>query len=317
MRVLALVPGSISEQILFFPTLDDLKQSYPGATIDVVIEPRAKAAYRLCQAVNQTISFDFQDRNSPSDWANLLGIIRDDYYEVAFSLGSQWRLGLLLWLAGIPTRVGYAGTAGKLFLTQSVALKTEQYVAHQYHDLLQGLNIATPCPDLAITIPKADLDWAEAERQRLGVQTSGYVLMHNGSGPAQAIAAAYPGQCWQQIVQDFQNRQPDLPIVLISGPDDGTWSGDLSPACPGLKASTPSNLGQLAAMIAGANLMLCPDSAAMHLAVALKVYTLALFGVTDPKKQLPSSDRFIGIQSPTGKLADIPPETVLAKVWGE
>jgi len=74
-------------------------------------------------------------------------------------------------------------------------------------------------------------------------------------------------------------------------------------------------LGQLAALIAGANLMLCTDSAPMHLAVAVQTYTLALFGPTDPAKLLPRSDKFVGIQSPTGSMADISPATVLAKIW--
>ncbi len=54
-------------------------------------------------------------------------------------------------------------------------------------------------------------------------------------------------------------------------------------------------------MVAGANLMLCTDSVAMHLAVAVQTYTIALFGATEPRKLLPPSDRFIGIKSPTTK----------------
>ncbi|NJL39626.1 MAG: lipopolysaccharide heptosyltransferase family protein, partial [Leptolyngbyaceae cyanobacterium SM1_4_3] len=65
-----------------------------------------------------------------------------------------------------------------------------------------------------------------------------------------------------------------------------------------------------------ANLLLCTDSAPMHLAVALKVYTLALFGPTDPAKLLPASDKFLGIKSPTGNIADVDPQTVLKQVWG-
>jgi len=47
MRILALVLGGTGDQLLFFPTLDTLKQQYPKAEIDVVVEPRAMAAYRI------------------------------------------------------------------------------------------------------------------------------------------------------------------------------------------------------------------------------------------------------------------------------
>lgn len=320
MRVVALVPGGIGDQVLFFPTLDDLKQAYPKAEIDVVVEPRAKGAYRVSKSINDVITFDFKDRSSPADWANLLGVLRDRTYDVVISLGQRWGVGLLLWLTGIPIRISYGGSAGAMFLTQAVPLKQEQYAAQMYHDLLQGLNITTPTPDLAISIPKSDLDWAEAEQKRLGLSASGYVLIHGGSSQLaqiKGIDKIYPVESWQQIVEDFQKRQPDLPIVVVKGPDDAALVAALTQSCPALKVTQPGDVGKLAAMIAGANLMLCTDSAPMHLAVALKVYTLALFGPTDPEKLLPKSDKFLAIASPTRKMADIPPQTVLAKVWGE
>jgi ADP-heptose:LPS heptosyltransferase len=320
MRVVALVPGGIGDQILFFPTLDDLRQAYPNAEIDVVVEPRAKSAYQVCKVVNEVISFDFKDRNSPADWANLLGVLRDRDYSVAISLGQRWAVGLLLWLTGIPVRISYGSNAiGQLFLTNSVPLKADQYAARMYHDLLQGLNINTPTPDLSISIPKRDLDWAEAEQKRLGIAGSGYVLIHGGSSElarSKGIDKIYPIEGWQQIIQDFQQRQPDLPLVIVQGPDDREFVAALTQSCLGLKVTQPETIGKLAAMIAGANLMLCTDSAPMHLAVALKVFTLALFGPTDPEKLLPAGEKFLGIKSPTGNITDISPQTVLTKIWG-
>ncbi|MDJ0550859.1 MAG: lipopolysaccharide heptosyltransferase family protein, partial [Microcystis sp. M49637_WE12] len=39
MRILTLVPGGISNQLLFFPTLETLQQTYPQSSIDVLVEP--------------------------------------------------------------------------------------------------------------------------------------------------------------------------------------------------------------------------------------------------------------------------------------
>ena len=103
MRIVALVPGGIGDQILFFPTLNDLKRYYPEAQLDVVVEPRSQGAYRVCKVVRDTIPFNFKDRNSLADWGNFVGVIRDREYDVALSLGQRGGVGLLLWLTGIRT----------------------------------------------------------------------------------------------------------------------------------------------------------------------------------------------------------------------
>lgn len=323
MRIVALVPGGIGEQILFFPTLESLKQTYPSVDIDVVVEPRAKSAYRICPSVNQVIPFDFKDRNSPADWANLLGILRDRYYDIVIASESRWRIGLLLWLAGTPIRLGYSEGGGSLFFTHSVPYKPEQYAAQVNYDLLSALDIKAPCPPLSISVPKGDIDWADAERKRLELGEAGYVIMYGGEGdrakPSSSSDNAnvkYPMEHWQTIIRDFQSRQPSLPIVLIQNAGSDSFTSELKRTCPGVKLTQPGEISQLAAMIAGANLLLCTNSIPMHLAVALGVYTLALFGDDDPSKLLPKSDKFQAIQSATGKMADISPQTVLDRVWG-
>ncbi len=318
MRVVALVPGGIGEQILFFPTLDDLKRNFPDAQIDVFVEPRSKAAYRVSKSVNEVLAFDYKDRNSLADWANLVGMIRDREYDVAIAAGQSTLVGLLLWLTGVPTRVGYKGKGG-IFLTNLVPLKQDQYAAKMYHDLLQGLGIKSPCPELAINVPKADIDWADKEQLRLGAKETGYVLVCDGFSDLPNITGldkVYPVENWRQILQEFQQKQPDMPVVVIQTPETEQFVRKLKESVPNIKVSSPDDIGKLAAMIAGANLMLCTESAPMHLAVAVQTYTIALFGSTEPAKLLPKSDKFIAIKSHTGKMADISTRTVLEKIWG-
>jgi len=318
MKILALVPGGIGDQLLFFPTLETLKQQYPNSAIDVIVEPRAKSAYRVCKYVREVLMFDYKDRNSMADYLNLLGVIRDREYDAAITLGRRWTVGLLLWLNGIPVRVGYE-SKNSWFISNPVPLKTEQYAAWMYHDLVQGLGIQSTCPAMKINVPKKDIDWAETEQQRLEIKGKSYILIHGGSSQlaqSKGIDKIYPVPKWQRIVEDIQRKQPDLPIVLLQGPEDEEWVGKMLEVCPSLKVTMPPDIGKLAASIAGANLMLCTDSAPMHLSVAVGTYTIALFGPTEAKKLLPSnSERAFGVQSPTGIIADIEPDIILEQIW--
>jgi ADP-heptose:LPS heptosyltransferase len=308
MRVVALIPGGVSEQILFFPTLDGIKRNYPEASIDVVVEPRSKGAYRVCKSVNEVLAFDFQDRSSLADWANLVGNLRDREYEAVITLEQRWVIRLLLWLCGIPTRVGFINNGnGTGFLTNTVPMKTEQYVAKTYHDLLSALEIKSEFSELTVNLPKSDIDWAQETQKRLGV-SAGYILID--------VEGGYPAQSWKSVIQDILQKQSGMPVILIKGEGSNDLIRDLIQSIPEIKTTSPEDIGKLAAMIAGANLMLCATGLAMHLSVGVQTYTLALFGAEEPAKLLPQSDKFIAIKSPSEKISAILPETVLAKIWG-
>jgi ADP-heptose:LPS heptosyltransferase len=315
MRILAFVPGGISDQILFFPTIEDLKLTHPNAQIDVVVEPRSVAAYQVCKNFPQVIPFDFKDNNAPADWGNLLGIVRDKEYDAVLSLGQRFGVGFFLWLTGIPQRIGYGVGAGKMFLTSPVALDQNQYVAHMYHDLVKGLGIDHPCPDLSVNVPKADIVWAEEKLKELGI--SDYILIHGGASKLSqklGMDKIYPAYQWQRVVDGLQSRQ-DKPVVFLEGPDDQELITNISKACPNVKVIKPNDIGKLTALIAGASLMICTDSGPMHLAAAVGTYTFALFGATDPTRLIPPSGKTVAIKSRTGKIADISPAEILDKVW--
>ena len=319
MRILALVPGGISDQLLFFPALDDIKRAYPKAEIGVVVEPKATPAYRVSKIVDTVIPFSYSAAKSPSDWANLLGIVRDREYEVVLSADTTWNTGLMLWLSGIPTRIAYKSTKAPYFYTATVS-SSASYQADRYHDLLGGIDMKTAAPALAINVPEADIKWADALRDRLKLK-EGYVLMYPGPTTAYGDQqSSYPIAGWQALIKDFREKQPDMPIALLQTDDSSAQVNLLKSQDAQLLVTAAQNLGQSAALIAGANLMIAPDSHIMQLSVALKVFTLVLFGKNKPEEMLPTTEgeetRFLGLTSDSRKIADIKPEAVLQKVWG-
>jgi ADP-heptose:LPS heptosyltransferase len=321
-RLLALIPGGIGDQLLCFPLLESLQKQYPHAQIDVVVEPRAKEVYRISPVVQQILTYSFSGRTGPADWGNLIGWIREREYDALMTLDKSRLGGLFLWLVGVPKRVGFAGQPGSMFLTDVVPLKAKQYTAHCYHDLQTGLVGAhQTCPPISINVPRKDIEWAEVEQKRLGLDPSqGYVLIHGGSTAdhgTKGNGSIYPPSNWRSLIKGLQERQPDLPIVLVHAPSDRDWFRAIVEGSSNLKVSTPEDLGKFAAMVAGANLMMSTDADAMHLAVAVGTYLLALFGPTNADLVLPKDERVTIMRATTGKVADIAPIQVLEKVWGQ
>ena len=313
MRVLALVPGDIGNQILFFPTLETIKRQYPQAAIDVLVEPRSKKAYRVCRNVDDVLVFDFQDRNSFADYLNLLGTVRDREYDATISLKTSWRIKLLLWLNGIPIRVGYEDDAA-IYLSNAVPRKSEQYEAEMYHDLVTGLGIQAACPPLAIAVPTEDIRWAEAEQQRLSMD-SGYIVLCDE--PATNAVSSYPISSWQKIIADIEQRQTGFSVVLLQTGHNQAWVTAMVTANGNLKVISPPDVGKTAAIIAGSNLILCNSGMAMQLAVATDTYTFALVSQVDSKAISSNRANCTPILSSTDDIKDIKPETVIQQLWQE
>lgn len=314
MRILALIPGDIGNQFLFFPTLETLKKQYPDAAIDVLVEPSSKKAYRVCKNVDDVLVFDFQDRNSFADYLNLLGTIRDREYDALVSLQTSWRIKLLLWLNGIPTRIGYQDDYA-LYLSNPVVRKSEQYKAQMYHDLLTGLGIQSTCPPITINVPTEDISWAESEQQRLATSDSGYIVLCDE--PRSQSDSSYPIASWQKIIEDIDRRQTGLSIVLLQTDRNQAWVTELISVNGNLKAIAPPDIGKMAAIVAGANLILCTNSTAMQLAVAADTYTFVLTTERESKLILPPKDNCQAIVSKTDNLGDIPSEEAMAQLWQE
>jgi|GEM_PF-480183 len=339
-RVLALIPGDVGRQLLFFPTLATLRHQYPHIEIDVIVEPRAQQAYRLCRNVSNVLTFQFENRNGAADWGNLIGKMRDRRYDAGITVSREWTAGLLCWLVGIPKRVGYenltippwvrfsrqrfptvGGTVADLsgrFLTAAVSPNARPYDAQRYHDLLLGLNIETPCPDITIHIPGEDQQWAQTEQERLGIVGKPYVVLHGGTGAENSDdepSQFYPIRSWESVVGGYLEKEPDTPLVIVQAEENKDWVASLVKVCPQLQIVSPQHVGQLAAFIDASHLMICADRAPLHLGVALKTRLVALFGALEPSRHLPSADYFGGLKSLTSKVADIPPIQVLEKVW--
>ncbi|MGF1567701.1 MAG: glycosyltransferase family 9 protein [Nodosilinea sp.] len=316
MRALALVPGGVEHQLAFFPIIQQISDGFENAEISVVADPEVKEVYRLAKAVKEVVPYNFKARNSPADWANLLGIVRDREFEVVLTPSQSWSSGLLLWLTGIPTRIGYEGSANNLFLTKTVPLTPNQSVANPLAALLQGLDLTDPPPPLTINVPQSDIAAVEALGKTAGLD-GGYVLFYPGHTPS---GDTYPDVGWVPILKDFQQRQPELPLVLVQTPDTAAQVAVISQSVVGLKSIQPATTGELAALIAGANLLIAVDSYPLDLAAALGVYAVGLFAQGQPHRpHRPEGgeDRLVSLVSVSERIADIAPTAILKKIWTE
>ncbi|MBK9769421.1 MAG: glycosyltransferase family 9 protein [Candidatus Obscuribacter sp.] len=331
--------GGIGDEILFLPTLKEVKQLLPKSHVALLLEPRSRSVAEVTDLVDEVVCFDIKKRPLlPGDYLKLLQLTRAGKYDLVISSGSSPMVAMLLFGSGIPVRIGYdAGSPVKALLTHPVKLDKEQYAGNMYHDLCQELRhyldslkigalLRQPDNKGLLQIPQATVKpdsrkrmtevLAEEEyklQERLsarGNTTSGgavkKVLLHPGTSRLavqKGIIKHWPGESWLELIRKLLSSETGQPvqIILAGGPDDEEVMKDLMQAL-GDEAQRIINfygktksLADLAALIELSDLMVCVDSAPMHIAVGLNKKVVALFGPTDPAKLIPNQKHFCAL----------------------
>jgi len=202
-------------------------------------------------------------------------------YDAVISSGGNKFIAALLWLTGIKTKIGYdTGALSRKLLTHAVALNKDQYACDMYHDL------AAPLTDVKTALPEIN-----AARQ---APAQG-ILIHPGVSKLsveKGMIKTIPPEKWAQIIDLLV--QQGKKVTLTGGPDDKECIETIlrtatTSDCENKYGKTKS-LRDLAELIADAEIFLCSDSAPLHIAVALRVKTFAIFGPTDDTKLIPQAD---------------------------
>jgi heptosyltransferase-3 len=153
----------------------------------------------------------------------------------------------------------------------------------------------TPHPPLAMRVPDAVRDRARAQ-----VPAENPIVLHPGSGSA---SKNWPGYV------ELADRT-DAPLVVVRGPADDGASPDLDAHPSVVAVARAWSLGAIAGLLANARCYVGNDSGVTHLAGALGVPTLALFGPTDPAMWAPVGSRVLCLRAPGGDWAALRPQAV-------
>lgn len=320
-RLLTINFGGLGDEVLFLPTLKSIREAYPDWHITLLLEPRSKSICQITDLVDDCITFDIKKKPLlPTDLLQLLTLIRKGKFDVVVSSGSSPLVAALLFLSGIKQRIGYNSNGlAPVLLTDPVPLNRNQYAGVMYHDLVRGLGIEAEPQLPQVTVNQEALMKMTAElsaADTTGSATNGAqrrVVIHPGTSQLalrKGIIKTWPAGNWAQLICDFL-AQNDIDVLLAGGPDDEDTINEIQHTL-GTTATHPhfrlmygktKNLQELVALLKLADLVVCVDSAPMHIAVALNKPTVAMFAPTDPAKLIPNRPPFVALtnaNSPNG-----------------
>jgi heptosyltransferase-1 len=261
----------------------------PAKPLVDVIHPLDAAAWRSAPLSDET-------------WGETVDAVRDlraARYEAAIDFQGLMKSALVAQASGAPLRLGFADpkeSAAKLFYTRAAA-RTGTHVVEMNLGLAHVLTGQEAAP-ARFELPR-DPDaeaWCDAELRRRGAER--FLLLAPGGGwGAKLWPAARYGEAARALAAD------GLLTLVNYGPDpkEAALAQEVVSASGGAAQPVSCSVSELIALTRRAQLFLGGDTGPMHLAAALGVPLVAVFGPTDPARNGPFGRRNVVLRSPASR----------------
>ncbi len=284
------------------PFIRATRKAFPDSFIATLVVPRCVPILENNPYLNEVITFE-EDRRHKGLWGKLrlIGLLRSKHFDTAFLLHRSFTRTLICVLAGIPRRIGYYTKKRAMLLTTSIPQPVKPI-----HKVEYFLNIAQVCgmepenKDYEFFSSPEDKDYILGLFQECGLKKEDFVIAINPGG--NWFLKRWPKENFAQVcdslIRDYQAR-----IVITGAKADFNLARDIAALMKNrpLIICGKTTLGQLAALMARADLVISNDSGPMHVAVSQKTKVIALFGPTSPEITGPyGKGNYVVIQKDVG-----------------
>lgn len=255
-----------------------------GERLTVGALPSVAPVYRAMPQVQEVIELAFQHGGLQLKARRAISRKLQGCFDTAYVLPNSLKSALLPLLAGIPRRVGYLGEARVGVLTHRLKNPKDRPPMVAFYSALSGDKQGLEQDRPQLRIPTAQIQSALLAHR-----------LHPGGYFVFAPGAEYgPAKRWPAIHFTELAKLLDHPAVLLGSAKEGALCQEIatgagSGRCVDLAGNT--SLADAFALIAGAKAVVSNDSGLMHVAAALGVPQVALFGSSSPLHTPPLNDR--------------------------
>lgn len=285
MKIAVRAPNWIGDAVLSLPALTSLRKNFPDAEIWVVASEWTEGIFAPLDWLQGTIPLS--NRSSLKSLQTDAQELKKHTFDIGLLFTNSFGSALLFYLAKIPQRWGYARDSRHLLLTRHV--RTSPLEAHHHHHvqyyltLIEKLGLEVFPAHLEYPLSEEDERTAKDLLRSFGVDThKPIVIMCPGAsyGPSKRWPAAHFSKL-AELLQTHHEAE-----ILLIGTDADTESAESIASALQKRPvilTGKTTVRELAGVIAQADLFISNDSGPMHLANALKVPVIVIFGPTDPQ----------------------------------
>ncbi len=268
---LVIAPQWIGDAVMTEPLLRRLHAR--GEHITVAALPHISPVYRAMESVATCIDLPFAHGRLDLKVRRSLAQQIHGRFDMAYVLPNSLKSALLPWLASIPKRVGYLGEARLGLLTHRLknpAKGTRPAMVPFYSALSGDADVAGDCPQMHVN--------PQQVREALAPFKLPVNFFAFAPGSEYGSAKRWPASHFAQLATRLGQ-----PVVLLGSAKEVDLCRDIANTAPNcINLTGHTTLAQAMAVLASAKAVVSNDSGLMHVAAALGVRQVAVFGSSSP-----------------------------------
>jgi heptosyltransferase-2 len=292
-RILIKAVNWLGDLVMSLPAMRAVRRAYPDAHLAILIKKELASFFDGASWINEVIPYSVSSGlGGLNDRRKIIAEIRLRRFDLAVLMPNSFESALWMTAARVPRRAGYAVDARGAMLTHKAAPPRDALDGHQVFYWLamvrETLGIEGDADDLAISADAAHLatmrKWLAKHRRRPDAP-----LIALAPAAAYGPAKEWPAANFAAMIDALSDRL-GAECVLVGAPSERAKCeevGALSSASAMVSAGQ-TNIGELIALLALSSAFVGNDSGCMHLAGALGIPTVAIFGSTNPIRTGPS-----------------------------
>ena len=285
-RILIRATNWVGDAVMSMPAFEAVRANFPESHMTVLARPWVAPLYESHPAANEVIPYKrgYGYRKDSSEFFRVIRILRTLHFDMAVLFQNAFEAALIARLAGIKIRVGYNTDGRGFLLSHSVVRGKEVLKLHQveyYLTFLRALGWDAPTGDPGLRASPESIARARSLLFSKGIEDHD-LLVGLSPGAAYGPAKRWPVERFAAIgaraIREWRAK------VVVIGTEKEKELGEtlISAAAPGaVNLCGMTGLGDALALIKRCQLFVSNDSGLMHVAAALKVPTVAIFGSTD------------------------------------
>lgn len=301
----------VGDAVLSIPALREIRRQFRNAHISLLVRPWVQDVYASVDFVDEIVLYDKDGKHKGWEGMRQLAAeLRARRFDLAILLQNAIEAALIAFWARIPLRLGYARDGRSFLLTHAIRIDSEVRKVHQvyyYLGILSGAGVIATrlwerddyrLDSIAIGVRESD---TAAAREMLHAQgiARGDTIVGINPGATYGGAKRWPAERFAAVA-DALASEFAARIVIFGAPSELHIAQKVAAmmAAPPVVLAGRTALGQLMGLIKECRLFITNDSGPMHLAAALDVPQLAIFGSTSEVATGPLSERAQVIKHP-------------------